>query len=67
MARKIIAMKIADAMNESAQVQEFVEKMLSVAYDTLEEDEYLLEEVCDDIGVTESELKWMFKQLGYDR
>lgn len=54
-------------MNESAQVQEFVEKMLSVAYDTLEEDEYLLEEVCDDIGVTESELKWMFKQLGYDR
>lgn len=60
-------MKIADAMNESAQVQEFVEKMLSVAYNTLEEDEYLLEEVCDDIGVTESELKWMFKQLGYDR
>lgn len=60
-------MKIADAMNESVQVQEFVEKMLSVAYDTLEEDEYLLEEVCDDIGVTESELKWMFKQLGYDR
>jgi hypothetical protein len=60
-------MKIADAMNESAQVQEFVEKMLSVAYDTLEEDEYLLEEICDDIGVTESELKWMFKQLGYDR
>lgn len=60
-------MKIADVMNESAQMQEFVEKMLSVAYDTLEEDEYLLEEVCDDIGVTESELKWMFKQLGYDR
>ena len=60
-------MKIADAMNESAQVQEFVEKMLSVAYDTLEEDEYLLEEICDDIGVTESELKWMFKQLGCDR
>lgn len=60
-------MKIADAMNESAQVQEFVEKMLSVAYDTLDEDEYLLEEICDDIGVTESELKWMFKQLGYDR
>lgn len=60
-------MKIADVMNESAQVQKFVEKMLSVAYDTLEEDEYLLEEVCDDIGVTESELKWMFKQLGYDR
>lgn len=60
-------MKIADVMNESAQVQGFVEKMLSVAYDTLEEDEYLLEEVCDDIGVTESELKWMFKQLGYDR
>ena len=60
-------MKIADVMNESAQVQEFVEKMLSVAYDTLEEDEYLLEEVCDDIGVTESELKWMFKQLWYDR
>lgn len=60
-------MKIADAMNESAQVQEFVEKMLSVAYDTLEEDEYLLEEICDDIGVTELELKWMFKQLGYDR
>lgn len=60
-------MKIADVMNESVQVQEFVEKMLSVAYDTLEEDEYLLEEVCDDIGVTESELKWMFKQLGYDR
>lgn len=60
-------MKIADAMNESAQVQEFVEKMLSVAYDTLEENEYLLEEICDDIGVTESELKWMFKQLGYDR
>lgn len=60
-------MKIADAMNESTQVQEFVEKMLSVAYDTLEEDEYLLEEVCDDIGVTKSELKWMFKQLGYDR
>ena len=60
-------MKIADVMNESAQMQEFVEKMLSVAYDTLEEDEYLLEEICDDIGVTESELKWMFKQLGYDR
>lgn len=60
-------MKIADAMNESVQMQEFVEKMLSVAYDTLEEDEYLLEEVCDDIGVTESELKWTFKQLGYDR
>lgn len=60
-------MKIADVMNENAQVQEFVEKMLSVAYDTLEEDEYLLEEICDDIGVTESELKWMFKQLGYDR
>lgn len=60
-------MKIANAMNESVQMQEFVEKMLSVAYNTLEEDEYLLEEVCDDIGVTESELKWMFKQLGYDR
>lgn len=60
-------MKIADAMNESVQMQEFVEKMLSVAYNTLEKDEYLLEEVCDDIGVTESELKWMFKQLGYDR
>lgn len=58
-------MKIADAMNESAQVQEFVEKMLSVAYDTLEENEDLLEEICDDMGLVKPELKWMFKQLGY--
>lgn len=59
---------IGNKISENMQLQEFVEKVLAHAFN-----EYILddlgvaEEICDEMGITEEEMYWMFEQLGYTR
>lgn len=59
---------IGKKMEENVQLQEFVEHVLSCAFNYLTVDEdFTLEDICDDIGITKSQTMWMFEQLGYER
>ena len=61
-------MGIGKKMEENVQLQEFVEHVLSCAFNYLTVDmDFTLENICDDIGITENEAMWMFKQLGYEK
>ena len=59
-------MGIGKKMEENAQLQEFVEIMLSHAFNMMIEDENAREYFCSEMGITESEMYWLFEQLGYN-
>lgn len=60
-------MGIGSKIEQNMQLQEFVEKALSIIFDMVQEDETVMETICDDMDITENEAYWMFEQLGYDR
>ena len=60
-------MSIGDRINNNMQLQEFVEKVLSTVFELAQDDENMVENICEEMGVTEDEVWWMFEQLGYER
>lgn len=61
-------MGIGKKMEEDMRLQEFVEHVLSCAFNYLTVDEdFTIDDICDDIGITRKEAIWMFEQLGYER
>lgn len=58
---------IGSKIEQNTQLQEFVERALSHVFEQALDDEDFVEEFCDDMGITEEEMYWMFEQLGYDR
>lgn len=63
-----VNMGIGNKIEVNAQLQEFTERALSLAFDMMQDEESgTLENFCDDMGVSEDEVWWMFEQLGYTR
>ena len=60
-------MGIGAKIERNVQLQEFVEKMLGYMFDTVKFDPLFVEEVCEDMDITEEELYWLFEQLGYTK
>lgn len=72
---------IGNKISEDKQLQEFVEKVLGFVFDKCtnypkfagidpmcgEDSMILIDDICDDMGITEEEVYWMFEQLGYTR
>ena len=60
-------MGIGKKMEEDVRLQEFVEHVLSCAFNYLTVDEdFTLEDICDDIGISKSEAMWMFVTFSGD-
>lgn len=60
-------MGIGRKMEQNIQLQEFVEKTLSMTFEIVQDDEVQMETLCDDLGITEDEVYWLFEQLGYTK
>lgn len=60
-------MKIGDKINGNMQLQEFVERALSMVFEMALSDETIIESICDEMSTTEEETWYMFNELGYDR
>lgn len=59
---------IGAKIEQNLQMQEFVERALGLAFDMMcDEESETIENFCDDMGVSEDEVWWMFEQLGYNR
>lgn len=56
---------IGSKMNTNEQLQEFTEVALSKMFDRVIEDNDVLEDIADDMGITTDEVMWCFKELGY--
>ena len=57
---------IGKKIEENLQLQEFVEKALSTVFEMAQDDEILVETICDEMRIAEDEMWWLFRQLGYD-
>jgi hypothetical protein len=61
-------MGIGGKMEDNVQLQEFTERCLSYLFDKFINEDYdFIEEISENMGVTQNEILWMFEQLGYDR
>lgn len=60
-------MGIGSKIEHNTQLQEFVERVLSYAFDLAINGEFFFTDVCDEMGITEEEMYWMFEQLGYTK
>lgn len=59
---------IGAKIEQNLQLQEFVERALGLAFDMMcDEESETIENFCDDMGVSEDEVWWLFEQLGYER
>lgn len=59
-------MGIGRLMEDNVQLQELTEKVMSMAFTHMMMGiDFTLEELCDDLGLSESEVMWSFEQLGY--
>lgn len=59
---------IGAKIEQNLQLQEFVERALGLAFDMMcDEESETIESFCDDMGVSEDEVWWLFEQLGYER
>ena len=58
---------IGDKIKNNPQLNEFVERVLGYAFDLIQYGDLAGEDICDDMGITEEEMYWMFEQLGYER
>ena len=57
---------IGSLMEQDMQLQEFTERILSNAYERfMMNDEEFIENICDDMGISEEEAFMMFNRLGY--
>lgn len=46
---------------------QLTEHCLSMIFDVINSDDSSMQEMCEDMGVSQHELDWAFKQLGYDK
>ena len=60
-------MGIGSKIEQNTQLQEFVERVLSYAFDLARYGELFVEDICEEMGITEEEMYWLFEQLGYER
>ena len=58
---------IGSKIEQNTQLQEFVERVLSYAFDLARYGEFFFTDVCEEMGITEDEMYWLFEQLGYNR
>ena len=58
---------IGAKIEQNLQLQEFVERVLGLAFDMMCDESETIEDFCDDMGVSEDEVWWLFEQLGYER
>ena len=57
---------IGSLMEQDMQLQEFTERILSNAYERfMMNDEEFIENICDDMGISEEEVVMRFNRLGY--
>lgn len=63
MAGKYWTQKVAENM----QLREFVERCMSQVFDLCRYGDMMAEDICDEMGISEDEMYWMFKELGYER
>lgn len=62
-----VNMGIGSKIEVNAQLQEFTEKVLGYTFDLIRYGDLAGEDICEDMGITEEEMYWMFEQLGYER
>lgn len=61
-------MGIGKKMEENVQLQHLTELCLSVVFNRIINEDYeLIDEMCENLGVTYDEMMWAFEQLGCDR
>lgn len=58
---------IGQKISQNQLLQEFVEKCMSQMFDLCRYGDLMAEDICEDMGITEDEMYWMFEQLGYSR
>ena len=58
---------IGQIIANNLQLQEFVEKCMAWAFDACIYGDMMSVDICNDMGITEDEMYWMFEQLGYSR
>lgn len=58
---------IGRKIEQNPQLQEFVEKLLSYTFELAVCGEFFIEDICEEMDITEDEMYWLFQQLGYDR
>lgn len=60
-------MGIGRKIEQNAQLQEFVEKILSYSFDLINYEPFMADEVCEELDITKDEMYWLFEQLGYTK
>lgn len=60
-------MGIGSKIEQNMQLQEFVERIISYVFNLAQDDEFVIEEICEEMGITTDEAYWLFEQLGYER
>lgn len=60
-------MNIGNKIEQNIQLQEFVERILSYVFNLALDDEFIIEDICEEMGITTNEAFWLFEQLGYER
>lgn len=58
---------IGHIISNNMQLQEFVERCLSQIFDLCRYGDLMADDICEDMGITEDEMYWMFEQLGYKK
>lgn len=58
---------IGQIIANNPQLQEFAERCLSQVFDLCRYGDLMADDICEDMGITEDEMYWMFEQLGYSR
>lgn len=56
---------IGQIIANNLQLQEFAERCLSQVFDLCRYEDLMADDICEDMGITEDEMYWMFEQLGY--
>ena len=63
-------MSIGKKIEQNIRLQEFVEKALAIVFEFAQSDDIvieMMEEICDDMDISEEEMWLMFEELGYER
>ena len=58
---------IGRKIEENMQLHEFIERVLGYAFTLAVYGEYFIEDICDEMGITEDEMYELFRQLGYEK
>lgn len=58
---------IGSKIEQNMRLQEFVEHVLSYAFDLAVSGEFFIVDICEEMDITEDEIYELFKELGYER